>query len=238
MDKMRLQKYLALAGVASRRKSEELISAGLVTVNSEIVVELGFKVDPNIDIVHYKGELVKVEDEKVYYKLYKPVGYITTSKDQFDRPNVVDIIKDTSYRIYPVGRLDYNTSGLLILTNDGDLTNKITHPKHHVEKTYLVSVNRRVSKVDIDKLEGGIDIGGYVTRKCKAHVVSEERSGAIVEITISEGKNRQVRKMFEQIGNPVVTLKRIKIGSITLDSLKDGEYIKLSSSEIKYLKDL
>jgi len=238
MDKMRLQKYLALAGIASRRKSEELIAAGLVKVNGETVVELGFKVDPGVDLVHYEGKIVKVEEEKVYYKLYKPVGYITTSNDQFGRPNVVDIIKDTNYRIYPVGRLDYNTSGLLILTNDGDLTNKITHPKHHVEKTYVVSVNRRVSDDDIKKLTDGIDIGGYVTRECKAHVISEERSGAIVEITISEGKNRQVRKMFEIIGNPVVTLKRIKIGRITLDSLKDGEYVRLTESELKYLNDL
>lgn len=238
MDKMRLQKYLALAGIASRRKSEELITAGLVKVNNEIIVELGFKVDPASDIVHYGGKCVQLEEEKVYYKLYKPIGYITSSNDQFGRPNVVDIIEDSKYRIYPVGRLDYNTSGLLILTNDGDLTNKITHPKHHVEKTYIVSLNKRVSENDIKRLTSGVDIGGYVTQKCKAHVVSEERSGSIVEITISEGKNRQVRKMFEAIDNPVVTLKRIKIGRITLDSLKDGEYTRLSDLELKYLKDL
>lgn len=238
MDKMRLQKYLALAGIASRRKSEELIAAGLVKVNGEVVNELGFKVDPSTDIVHYKGELVQVEEEKVYYKLYKPVGYITTSNDQFGRPNVVDIIEDTKYRIYPVGRLDFNTSGLLLLTNDGDLTNKITHPKHHVKKTYIVSLNKRVSDNDIKRLMNGIDIGGYVTQKCKAHVIREERNSTIVEITISEGKNRQVRKMFDAIDNPVVTLKRVKIGRITLDSLKDGEYTKLSDLELKYLKDL
>lgn len=238
MDNMRLQKYLALAGVASRRKSEELITNGHVKVNDEVINELGFKVDPLNDVIKFNNKIVKVEEEKVYYKLYKPIGYITSSNDQFDRPNVVDIIKDTNYRIYPVGRLDYNTSGLLILTNDGDLTNKITHPRHHVEKTYIVSVDKHISESDIDTLINGVDIGGYITKKCKVQIISREKNSTFIEIIISEGKNRQIRKMFDAINNPVVTLKRIKIGKVTLGNLTDGEYDKLTDGELKYLKSL
>ncbi len=209
---IRLQKYMASCGVASRRKSEEYIQAGMVKVNEEIVTELGFKVDPAVDRVYFNGKLIQPEEESVYILLNKPTGYITSVKDQFDRQTVIDLIQGVEARIYPVGRLDYDTSGLLILTNDGDLTNHITHPSHKVEKTYIAKVSGTVSKLELKKLQEGVDIGGYVTAPSKAKIIKQTGRNTIVELTIHEGKNRQVRRMFDAIEHPVLTLERLAIG--------------------------
>lgn len=238
MNDIRLQKYLALSGVASRRKSEEIILEGRIKVNGSVVTELGTKIDPDKDVVLFDNKVIKQEEKKVYYLLNKPVGYVTTAKDQFNRPNVVEIINSEKYRIYPVGRLDYNTSGLLILTNDGDLTNKITHPANHVEKTYLVKCKGAVSKQGLDRLRNGIDIGGYVTQKAKVEIIKTDGRNTSVKITISEGKNRQIRKMFDAIGNPVIDLKRISIGAIKVDGIEIGKYRSMTDDELRYLKSL
>lgn len=238
MNDIRLQKYLALSGIASRRKSEELILEGKIKVNGVTVTELGTKIDPDKDVVLYDGKVITQEEKKVYYLLNKPVGYVTTAKDQFNRPNVVDIISSNNYRIYPVGRLDYNTSGLLILTNDGELTNKITHPANHVEKSYIVKCKGILTKQALEKLKNGIDIGGYITQKAKVEVIKTDGRNTTAKITISEGKNRQIRKMFDAVGNPVIDLKRISIGKIKVDGIEIGKYRELTDEELKYLKSL
>lgn len=233
---VRLQKYMAACGVASRRKSEEYILEGRVTVNGAVVKELGFKVDPAMDRVYFNGELIEMEQEKVYILLNKPTGYITSVKDQFDRQTVLDLIQGVDARIYPVGRLDYDTSGLLILTNDGELTKQITHPSHKVEKTYTARVSGRVSKTDLARLQAGVDIGGYVTAPCKAKILSQGRESTDVELTIHEGKNRQVRRMMDAIGHPVQKLDRAAIGKIRKGDLKVGAWRMLTDKEIAYLK--
>lgn len=233
---IRLQKYMASCGVASRRKSEEYIQAGMVKVNDNLVTELGFKVDPAVDRVYFNGKLIQPEEETIYILLNKPTGYITSVKDQFDRQTVIDLIQGVEARIYPVGRLDYDTSGLLILTNDGALTNQITHPSHKVEKTYVAKVEGHVSKLEIKKLQEGVDIGGYVTAPSRARVVKQGNKFTIVELTIHEGKNRQVRRMFDAIDHPVQTLERIAIGRIKKGDLKTGSWRPMTEKEIEYLK--
>jgi len=233
---IRLQKYMASCGVASRRKSEELILDGQVRVNDQIVTELGVKVDPAVDRVYFNGELIKPEEESVYILLYKPTGYITSVKDQFGRETVIDLIQGVNARIYPVGRLDYDTSGLLILTNDGDLTNQITHPSHKVEKTYVAKVDGRVTKTEVMRLQEGVDIGDYVTAPSKARVLAQGQTSTTVELTIHEGKNRQVRRMFDAIDHPVQTLERIAIGRIKMGDLKVGTWRLLTDKEVAYLK--
>jgi 23S rRNA pseudouridine2605 synthase len=233
---IRLQKYMASCGVASRRKCEALIEAGKVKVGDQIITELGFKVDPDLDRVYFNGVLIKPETEKVYILLNKPTGYITSVKDQFDRQTVIDLIQGIDARIYPVGRLDYDTSGLLLLTNDGDMTNQITHPSHKVEKTYLAKVKGQVSKLELKKIQDGIDIGGYVTAPSRARIIKTASGSTTVELTIHEGKNRQVRRMFEAINHPVMALERIAIGKIKKGSLKEGTWRLLNDSEIQYLK--
>lgn len=233
---IRLQKYMASCGVASRRKSEEYIQAGMVKVNDETVTELGFKVDPAVDRVYFNGELIRPESESVYILLNKPTGYITSVKDQFNRQTVIDLIQGIDARIYPVGRLDYDTSGLLILTNDGEMTNQITHPSHKVEKTYVAEVNGLVSKMELKKLQDGIDIGGYVTAPSRAKIIKQAGRNTVIELTIHEGKNRQVRRMFDAIEHPVITLERTAIGRIKKGELKTGSWRLLTDKEIAYLK--
>lgn len=235
---MRLQKYLAECGVASRRKSEELILGGLVAVNGVIVTELGIKVDTNKDVVTYKGEKVALSQKLVYIMLHKPEGYITTSKDQFERPTVLDIVTDVSERIYPVGRLDYDTSGLLIMTNDGDLTYKLTHPKHDIEKTYIARVLGVPSEESLEKFRNGLIIDDYKTSKAKIEIIKDEGRVSSLKIVIKEGKNRQVRKMCEAIGHKTIALKRIATGKIFLGDLKRGQYRDLTKGEVSYLKNL
>ncbi|WP_414697570.1 pseudouridine synthase [Peptacetobacter sp. AB845] len=237
---MRINKYIASCGVASRRKAEELIISGRVTINGELITELSTTVDETKDIVEVDGVPINQEEKKVYILLNKPEGYITTVKDQFDRPSVLDILKDVEERVYPVGRLDYETSGLLILTNDGDLTYKLTHPKHEVEKTYLAMVNGIISPEEKRRFENGLQIEDYTTAKAKLKIVKadEEKNYSVCKITIHEGRNRQVRKMCKAIGHPVRNLRRIQMGRINIRGLEVGEYRNLTEDEVKYLKSV
>ncbi|WP_300276282.1 pseudouridine synthase [Peptacetobacter sp.] len=237
---MRINKYIASCGVASRRKAEELIISGRVTINGELVTDLSTKIDETKDIVEVDGKVINQEEKKVYLLLNKPEGYITTVKDQFDRPSVLDILKDIEERVYPVGRLDYETSGLLILTNDGELTYKLTHPKHEVEKTYLASVNGIFTPEEKRNFENGLKIEDYTTAKAKLKIIKTdvEKNYSVCKITIHEGKNRQVRKMCKAVGHPVRNLRRIQMGRINIRGLEIGEYRNLTEDEVKYLKSL
>ena len=233
----RLQKYLAAAGIASRRKCEELILQGKIEVNGKVVTELGTKVTDE-DKIKYNGKIVKKEEEKVYILLNKPIGYVTTVKDQFSRDTVLDLVK-INKRIVPVGRLDMYTSGALILTNDGDLVNKLIHPKNEVNKTYNATVAGKVSIDDIKKLEEGVIIDeDYKTKPAKVKIlkIDEEKNLSRIQITIHEGKNRQVRKMCEAIGKRVIALHRSKIANLEVNKLKLGEWRYLTHNEIKNLK--
>ena len=215
MEQIRLQKYLADAGIASRRKAEELIKQGKVYVNGKIVNELGTKVTPNVDEIRYEGKKVEIEEKYIYILLNKPIGYVTTVKDQFNRDSVMDLVKIRK-RLVPVGRLDMYTSGALILTNDGEFVYKVTHPKHEIEKTYTVTIKGIIKKEEVKNLEMGVDIGEYITKPAKVKILKtdEEKNISRLEITIHEGKNRQVRKMCEAIGHSVLALHRSKIAGI------------------------
>ena len=234
MKEERLQKFLANAGIASRRKCEELILNGKVEVNGEIVTELGTKVSDK-DTVKYNGKIVKPEEEKVYILLNKPIGYVTTAKDQFNRETVLDLVK-INKRIVPVGRLDMYTSGALILTNDGEFVNMLTHPKNEVNKTYNVTVKGNITKEDVENLQNGIEIDdGYITKPAKVKIlkIDEEKNISRIQITIHEGKNRQVRKMCEAINKKVLALHRSKIGNIEVNNLKVGNWRYLTNKEIE-----
>ena len=237
MEEMRLQKFLAMAGVASRRKCEELIEQGLVKVNNQVVTELGTKVNPEKDKVFYNEKEIKlVEDEHVYVLLNKPIGFVTTAEDQFGRDTVLDLVKKVNRRIVPVGRLDMYTSGALILTDDGEFVYKVTHPKHEITKTYTVTVKGIANEEDVQKLRDGVEIeGGYITRPAKAKIIKidREKNQSRIEIEIHEGKNRQVRKMCEAIGKRVLALHRAKIGNIGVKDLKIGTWRYLKESEVK-----
>ena len=237
---MRINKYIALCGVASRRKAEELILAGRVTVNDEVMTELSYKVDEENDIVKVDDKLIKEENKLVYILLNKPEGYITTVKDQFDRPSVLDLVSDIKERVYPIGRLDYETSGLLLLTNDGDLTYKLTHPKHEVDKTYVARVKGKLTKEEIERFKTGLKIEDYTTALAKLKVIKydEQRDSSLLEIKIQEGKNRQVRKMCKAINHPVLRLRRSAMGKIKIGDCEIGKYRYLTEDEIKYLKNL
>lgn len=234
----RLQKVMSEFGVASRRKCEEMIAAGKVKVNGRLITEQGCKVDVEKDIIEVDGKILKNLDDKLYIILNKPVGYITSVKDQFGRPTVLDLLKGLSIRVFPIGRLDYDTEGLIILTNDGDLTFRITHPKHNINKTYRAMVCGEISKYDIMNFSRGIAIDDYITAPAKLEIVKYSKEKSIIDITIHEGKNRQVRKMCSAVGHDVIRLKRIRIGEIGLGNLKIGEWRYLSDLEIKYLKEL
>lgn len=237
MEDIRLQKYLAECGIASRRKAEELILQGKVKVNGNKITELGVKVNPIKDIVEYNGKKVKIETETVYILLNKPIGYVTTAKDQFNRDSVLDLVKNNK-RLVPVGRLDMYTSGALILTNDGDFVYKITHPKHEIEKTYTITIIGIVTKEEVEQLRKGVKIEDYITKPAKVKILKtdEEKNQSRLEITIHEGKNRQVRKMCEAINHKVLALHRSKIGNITVKDLPLGKWRYLTDKEIKDLK--
>ncbi len=233
---MRLQKFLALGGIASRRGAEGLIAEGKVQVNGRVVTEMGFQVDPERDTVTYENKQVKIEQTLVYVLMNKPTGYVTTVQDQFNRRKVTDLVK-VPQRIFPVGRLDYNTSGLLLLTNDGELTYRLTHPKFKVEKVYSALIKGDPTQEALASFERGLAIEDYVTSPAKIKVLSRGASSRVA-ITIREGRNRQVRKMCDAIGHPVIELKRIKLGKLTLGNLKEGQWRFLTQGEIEYLKKL
>ncbi len=233
----RLQKYLANCGVASRRKCEEYILQGKVSVNGKIVKELGTKIEPGIDKVCFEGKEIKEPKEKpVYILLNKPIGYVTTVKDQFNRDTVLDLVK-VKERIVPVGRLDMYTSGALILTNDGDFVYKVTHPKHEITKTYTVTLKGIITKEEVEKLKTGVEIDNYITKPAKVRILKTDLESDIsrVEIIIHEGKNRQVRKMCEAIGRKVLALHRSKIGNLGVKDLKIGTWRYLKQEEVQKL---
>ena len=237
MEEIRLQKYLADCGIASRRKSEELIKQGQVKVNGKTITELGTKVMPNKDIVEYNGKKIELKKEYVYILLNKPIGYVTTVKDQFNRDSVLDLVK-TNKRLVPVGRLDMYTSGALILTNDGDFVYKVTHPKHEIEKTYTVTIIGIVKKEEVEKLKKGVEIEDYITKPAKVKIlkIDEEKNQSRLEITIHEGKNRQVRKMCEAVGHKVLALHRSKIAGIDVKDIPLGKWRYLNSKEVNKIK--
>ena len=233
----RLQKYLSNSGVASRRKSEDLIVEGKVKVNGKVITELGFKVSDN-DKVEVNDEIVS-KSELVYYLLYKPEKVITSVHDEKGRITVIDLI-DTKEKIFPVGRLDYDTSGLLLLTNDGKLTNLLTHPSHNIEKTYNAKIDGIINIDEVKELEKGIILDNVKTKKCKVKNKKKEKKNnkSYVEITITEGRNHQVKNMFMYFNHKVLKLKRTNYSFLNLNGLKVGEYRKLSIKEIKKLYSL
>ncbi|MFC5699844.1 pseudouridine synthase [Cohnella faecalis] len=234
----RLQKILANAGVASRRKCEELIAAGKVTVNDKVVSELGAKADPASDVIAVNGKPIK-QEKKLYILFNKPKGVITSATDPKGRTVVTDFMREVKERVYPVGRLDYDTEGLLLLTNDGDLAHILTHPKHHVPKTYLATVERVPHGSKLEKLQKGVKLDDGMTAPAEAeyHDIDPEGKYATISITIREGRNRQVRRMFEAIGHPVTRLKRVSFGGIALGSLQRGKHRSLTAEEIQKLRD-
>ncbi len=240
MEEVRLQKFLAEAGIASRRKCEELIQSGKVMVNGKVVETLGTKINPKEDKVTYNGKIVENSLQKTYILLNKPIGYVTTAKDQFKRDTVLDLIK-INKRIVPCGRLDMYTSGALILTDDGDFVYKITHPKHEIEKTYTVTIKGIVTNEEVQKLRQGVEIDDngekYITKKANVRILKTdiEKDISRLEIVIHEGKNRQVRKMCEAVGRKVLALHRSKIENIGVKDLKIGTWRYLKKHEIEKL---
>ena len=232
----RLQKYLANCGVASRRKCEEYIKQGKIKVNGEIVTELGTKINPEKDIIEFENKKIKQNLKNIYILLNKPIGYVTTTDDQFGRDTVLDLVK-VRERIVPVGRLDMYTSGALILTNDGDFVYKVTHPKHEIEKTYTVTVKGIVQNSEVEQLRQGVKIEEYITKPAKVKILKTDTEKDIsrLEITIHEGKNRQVRKMCEAVGRKVLALHRSKIGNIGVKDLELGKWRYLNSKEVEQL---
>lgn len=233
---MRINKYLALCGVASRRNAEEYILKGKVKVNDKVVTNLATNIE-DTDQVEVNGKIVTLAKEYVYYMMNKPKGYLCTVKDDRDRKTVLNLVQ-TDYRIFPVGRLDYDSEGLLLLTNDGDLTNKLTHPSNNIGKTYIVKIEGDLSLEETKKIEKGIVLNGEKLRKCKLAKVTKDANMTRFEITIYQGKNREIRRMFEAIGKKVVFLKRIKIGELSLGGLDRGCYRELTKQELNYLKSI
>ncbi|MBZ9687873.1 rRNA pseudouridine synthase [Clostridium estertheticum] len=233
----RLQKFMARCGVASRRKCEEVITAGRVKVNDVVVTELGNKIDPDKDIVYVDNKIINIEENKVYIALNKPEGIVSTVKDEKERKTILDLVK-TKERIYPIGRLDYDTSGLIILTNDGDIYNRVIHPRQAINKVYIALLEGCATEEEISKFCNGIDIDGYITAGANFEINKRIGFNSKVTITIHEGKNRQIRKMCDAIGHPVIALKRVSVGEITLGNMEKGEWRNLTQEEIKYLKNL
>lgn len=237
---IRLQKIIADAGITSRRKAEELILAGRVKVNGEIIKELGYKAKAQ-DLIYVDGELITKQDKK-YYCLYKPRATISAVSDQFNRPTVIDILSAELkvYRLYPVGRLDYDTKGILLLTNDGEFMNLMVGPQSGIEKQYLARLDGIVNRTVLSTLEKGIEIDGQKTLPCIVNIVSVDRknNSCLVDITLTEGKYHQVKKMFEKIGFSVKRLTRIRFGCVEIGNMKEGSYRPLTIHEVKTLRIL
>ncbi len=232
---MRINKYLASSGVASRRDCDRLIQEGKVLVNGKVAT-LGLDVVEG-DEIKFNGNIVSVKKNE-YYILNKPKGYICSVSDDKGRKTVLDLMPDNVGRIYPVGRLDYDSEGLIILTTDGNLAQHLTHPSNEVPKTYLVKIEGTINENALNPIRSGIEIDGVMTKKCKAHIVETNKEYTKIHVTITEGRNREIRKMFAAIGKDVSLLKRIKIGEITLRGLDRGAYRKLNKQEVEYLKSI
>nr|WP_280144552.1 pseudouridine synthase [Caldanaerovirga acetigignens] len=234
---MRLQKFLSMAGIASRRACEMLILDGRVQVNGKVVKELGTKVDPDADEVRVDGEICRIKMKPVYIIMNKPKGVLTTVKDPFGRPTVIDLLAGVKERVFPVGRLDKDTEGLLIITNDGELSYKLMHPKHQIDKTYIAKVMGVPDEKDIRRLRKGIFLEDGKTAPAKVRILKKGRN-AVLEIIIHEGRKRQVRRMCEAIGHPVLSLRRTRIGNLTLRGLAPGGWRYMTEEEVNYLKNL
>lgn len=233
---VRLQKYIAMCGAASRRKAEELIADGRVTVNGTTVTEQGVKIEIGADKVSLNGEELRLVSKKYYIMLNKPAGYVSTVSDQFERPTVIDLLsEEIKTRIFPVGRLDYETEGLLLLTNDGDFTYKVTHPKYELGKTYIATVGGGLTVAGINTLRRGVKLDEFKTSPAEVEILDSVPGATDVKITIHEGKNRQVRRMFEAVGVKVLNLKRVSIGKVELGNLPLGRWRYLTTHEINYL---
>jgi 23S rRNA pseudouridine2605 synthase len=233
----RLQKIISAAGITSRRAAENLILNGRVAVNDIVVTELGSKADPTCDRITVDGKPLVIASQKLYILLNKPVGYMTTLDDPEDRPLVTDLLKGIEERVYPVGRLDYNTEGLLLLTNDGDWANRLMHPRHEIEKEYHVRVRGKVHKSQLDQLAGGVDIDERKTASATVALIKEGEQNDWLSIAIHEGRNRQVRRMCEAVSLSVVRLKRVRYGVLAMGALKPGEFRYLSQAEVDALRD-
>ncbi len=231
---MRINQYIASAGICSRRKADDLIQEGRVKINGAVLMNPGYHVEEG-DVIEVDGRRIEPEQKKVYYLLNKPTGYVTSTADKEGRPVVTELVPD-EVRVFPVGRLDYNTSGLLILTNDGELSNSLMHPSHEFDKKYLVRAQGIVTIAEAKRLEKGIDIGGFVTSPADVELIRHDRNSTLAEIIIHEGKNRQVRRMFKAIGHPVLELCRTGLGNLAIGRLAVGQCRKLSPAEVEYLK--
>ena len=234
---MRINKFLAEYGVASRRRADEMIQAGRVKING-VTAQLGADVQDNDVIAIDDKQLVRQEKKLYYYMMNKPKGVVCTVSDDRGRKTVVDYLPQTDARIFPVGRLDYATEGLLILTNDGELAYRLMNPTSEIPKTYLARIEGTLTEKDLNPIRSGVELDGYLTKKCKAHIVETNKAYTKVHITITEGKNRQVRRMFEAIGKNVEFLKRIKIGQLNVGGLDRGEVRELTQEEVFYLQNL
>lgn len=233
----RIQKYISSCGIMSRRKAEEEILAGKITVNGEPAY-LGMKITPGVDIVEYEGIAIDGgECASFCIMLNKPVGYVTTMHDEKGRKCVADLVKDVGYRVYPCGRLDLNSEGLLLLTNDGELANMLMHPKHHIPKVYLVKVSKTVTKEQLEALNSSMVIDGYKIKPAKTELLKVDKNGmSLLKMTLHEGRNRQIRKMCDAVELKVMSLKRVAIGNIELGNLKSGMWKKLTKTQVQYLK--
>lgn len=237
----RLQKYLARAGIDSRRRCEKLIIQGYVRINHSVITKLGTKVDPQKDIIEVKGKLVKFIEKKkyTYILLNKPKGFLTSLHDPYNRPTILELLKDINKRVYPVGRLDFNSEGLLLLTDDGELTYALTHPSKEIEKTYIIKVKGNPSLEKLKLLSKGIILkNGYKILPCKIYLLKITNGNAILKIKLKEGKKRQIRRMGKYIGHSVLELRRVQIGPIYLKGVKPGEYRYLNKQEINSLKNI
>ncbi len=228
---------MAHAGIASRRKSEDIIKQGRVKVNGEVITEMGVKIDPESDCVEVDGNIISKEN-KIYLLLNKPIGYVTTVSDPRGRKTVMDLIAGIEQRIYPVGRLDYDSSGLLIMTNDGDLTNILTHPSFEVNKTYMVQVEGKADRKRLKRLEKGVKLKDGLTAPAIVKNISYRGNSTVFNITIHEGRNREVRRMCKKINYSVLNLKRITVANLTLGNLQEGNYRHLNEEEVNNLKKL
>ena len=239
MESIKLQKYFSDCGIMSRRAAELEISEGRVKVNGEVAY-LGIRIDPDSDTVEYKGKTVtKKSDEKLYIMLNKPRGYVTTLSDEKNRPTAVSLIKGISQRVYSVGRLDMDSDGLLLFTNDGELTNTLTHPKHNIPKIYHITVKGIVTKEQLNKLSSAMIIDGYTIMPVKTELLysDSDKKLSTLGMTLFEGRNRQIRKMCECVGLNITRLCRVAIGSVTLGDLPQGKWRHLNQDEINYLKN-
>ena len=234
---MRLNKFMAECGVASRRACDQIIEEGRVRVNGKKVVDLGVSINEDIDNVSVDGKNIKSK-KLIYIMLHKPKGYVTTVSDDLERKTVMELVAEIKTRVYPVGRLDYDTEGLLLMTNDGNLTNKLTHPKHEVSKTYIAKIEGKISEKELNELKAGVIIDGKKTLPCEAKITEVDEKYSKVEISIREGKNHQIKKMFEAIVKNVIFLKRTAVGEIKLGGLTRGTWRYLNDKEMDYLRSL